>query len=141
MDFVNKILFLIATAERKGVYIMGKEKLILFLIAKRGITKNKMLTDLHLSKNSINDWINRGTIPSGETLSKIAAYFNVSLDYLLETEQKNKPAVENDELNRLLKDPEMEEIYEILNRLSSDGVQKVLEYAHFQREQEKQQNL
>jgi transcriptional regulator with XRE-family HTH domain len=120
MDFVNKILF---------------------LIAKRGITKNKMLTDLHLSKNSINDWINRGTIPSGETLSKIAAYFNVSLDYLLETEQKNKPAVENDELNRLLKDPEMEEIYEILNRLSSDGVQKVLEYAHFQREQEKQQNL
>ena len=67
---------------------MNFVEIVLDLINKNGITKNKMLTDLNLSKNSINDWKNRGTIPNGETLSKISEYFNVSTDYLLGTEQK-----------------------------------------------------
>ena len=58
-------------------------EIVLNLIKQKGISKNKMLTDLGLSKNSIVDWNNRGTIPNGETLSKIAAYFNISTDYLL----------------------------------------------------------
>lgn len=56
---------------------------LLFLISKNHITKNKLLTDLGLSKNSFVDWSNRGTVPSGDVLSKIADYFNVSVDYLL----------------------------------------------------------
>lgn len=56
---------------------------ILNLIENNNITKNKLLTDLKLSKNSFVDWANRGTIPSGDVLSKIADYFSVSVDYLL----------------------------------------------------------
>jgi repressor LexA len=66
-----------------GVKIMEFIEIVLNLIKQKGISKNKMLTDLGLSKNSIVDWNNRGTIPNGETLSKIAAYFNISTDYLL----------------------------------------------------------
>ena len=73
---------------------------ILELLAQHGISKNKMLTDLHLSKNSIVDWGKRGTIPSGETLSKIAAYFNVSTDYLLGNEQKEKPSDEAESFSK-----------------------------------------
>lgn len=56
---------------------------VLNLIEINKITKNKLLIDLKLSKNSFVDWSNRGTIPNGETLIKIADYFNVSTDYLL----------------------------------------------------------
>lgn len=56
---------------------------LLALINRNGITKNKLLVDLKLGKNSFVDWKKNGNIPSGETLSKIATYFNVSTDYLL----------------------------------------------------------
>ena len=49
----------------------------------KGISNNKLLTDLGLNKSSILNWEKRGTIPSGETLQKIADYFDVSVDYLL----------------------------------------------------------
>lgn len=53
------------------------------LITKHGITKNRLLTDLNLSKNSFVDWQKSGRLPNGETLKKIADYFGVSVDYLL----------------------------------------------------------
>ena len=57
------------------------------LINKRGITKNKFCTEVGISKNAFIDWKNRGNKPDGDTLIKIAKYFDVSIDYLLcETE-------------------------------------------------------
>lgn len=56
---------------------------LLNLLLKRNITKNKLLNDLNLSKNSFVDWSKRGTIPNGITLSKLSKYFNVSVDYLI----------------------------------------------------------
>lgn len=53
------------------------------LIQKKGITKNKLLTDLHLSKNSFLNWSERGNIPSAEVVQKIADYLDVPLDYLM----------------------------------------------------------
>ena len=66
------------------------------LIAQKGITKNKLLTDLGLGKNSFINWETRGTVPSGETLSRIADYFGVSVDYLLGNE-KQKEEVPSEE--------------------------------------------
>lgn len=60
---------------------------VLQLLGKANISKNKLLTDLKLGKNSFVNWESRGTIPNGETLSKIAAYFGVSIEYLLGSEQ------------------------------------------------------
>ena len=53
------------------------------LLKSRRIQKNKMLSDLNLSVNSFTNWKNRGTVPSGDTLQKIADYFGVTVDYLL----------------------------------------------------------
>ena len=41
---------------------------VLSLLSKKGVSKNKMLTDLELGKNSFVNWENRGTIPGGNTL-------------------------------------------------------------------------
>lgn len=68
-------------------------EIVLDLIAKNGITKNKMLKDLKMGTGTFATWEKRGTIPSGETLSKIADYFGVSTDYLLG--DKNKSVTDN----------------------------------------------
>lgn len=62
---------------------MSFVEIVLDLIAKKKISKNKLLSDLELSKNSFVNWIERGTIPNGDTIVKIADYFGVSTDYLL----------------------------------------------------------
>ncbi len=58
------------------------------LLKSRKIQKSKMLGDLNLSVNSFTNWKNRGTIPSGDTLQRIADYFGVTVDYLLGNETK-----------------------------------------------------
>jgi repressor LexA len=63
---------------------------LLYLISKNNTTKNKMLTDLHLGKNSFVNWSDRGTVPGGDVMAKIAEYFNVSVDYLLTGKDPSK---------------------------------------------------
>lgn len=58
---------------------------LLSLIQTKGITKNKLLTDLGLGKNSFVNWENRGTVPSAVTVQKIADYLSVDVGYLLGT--------------------------------------------------------
>ena len=107
------------------------------LCDEKGISMSKLALDLKISKSNITNWKN-GSSPRLDKIKKIAAYFGVSADCFIE--QKNKPATQSDELNKLLKDPEMKEIYDVLTLLSQESVGKVLEYARFQREQEKKQN-
>lgn len=57
------------------------------LIQEKGITKNKLLTDLKLSRNSFVAWKNRGTIPNAETVAAIAEYLDVPIGSLLGLEE------------------------------------------------------
>lgn len=61
------------------------------LIDSHGITRNKLLTEIGLNKNSFVVWENRGTVPGGNTLSKLADYFHVSTDYLLGRTDSKEP--------------------------------------------------
>lgn len=57
---------------------------------KKGISQLKLSLDLGLNQNSISRYENGTREADYETLIKIADYFNVSLDYLLErTENPN----------------------------------------------------
>lgn len=67
---------------------------LLCLIESSGISKNKLLTDLGINKSAIFAWENRGTIPSGEIIAKLADYFQVSTDYLLGRTDDPRPAEE-----------------------------------------------
>ena len=48
-----------------------------------------MIKDLSLAHGNVTNW-NKGAVPKGETLNKIADYFNVSTDYLLGKTEKRK---------------------------------------------------
>lgn len=54
------------------------------LIENKGVSKNKMLMDLGLSKNSYLRW-KKGQSPKLENLKKICQYFDVELDYFTST--------------------------------------------------------
>lgn len=74
----------------------------------KGISLTSLLHDeLHMSTGNITRWKN-GTVPNGETISKLAAYFGVTTDYLLGNKQKNKPTSNNaDELRLNEKEKEL----------------------------------
>lgn len=50
----------------------------------RNLTQVQLAKALNVSKQSVSNWENNNILPSIEILVKIAQYFSVSTDYLLE---------------------------------------------------------
>lgn len=64
------------------------------LCDEKGVSCNRAATEMGLSNATATKWKKTGATPSGDTLSKIAVYFDVSIDDLLGNEEK--PAVPKD---------------------------------------------
>lgn len=119
---------------------------VLELINKKGVTKNKMLTDLNLGKNSFVNWSERGTIPNGETLSKIASYFNVSTDYLLGNDnikvydEHDNIVVIDDEtrdiIDSLRTNPEMKILFSVSKKATKEDIIKAVKIIEALRNEE-----
>lgn len=107
------------------------------LIKKNGITKNKLLTDLQLSKNSFVDWQKRGNTPSADVALKIADYFGVPLDYLMgRTDDPNqKPGERNIKLDEF-----SYAMYNESKELSDSDKQRLLTFARMLRESSEESN-
>ena len=65
---------------------------IVELCAERGITINKLESDLGMGNSVIRKW--RQSTPSADKIAKVATYFNVSVDYLLGRTDVRTPASE-----------------------------------------------
>jgi len=117
-----------------GGYDMDFYEKVLFLTKRKGVSINKMLTDLGLGKSSMADWKERRNIPSGEVVVKIAKYFSVTTDYLLGVEGID--AIDETEKPTTL-DEKRSAILEIAGRLSEDDFEKLKSYADYLRQQQK----
>ena len=53
------------------------------LMAEKGVNAKQVTDTLHMSGSSFTDWKKGRASPGVEALSKLAPYFNVSLDYLI----------------------------------------------------------
>ena len=75
------------------------------LCEEKGIKGGKMCTEVGISKGLLTDLkMGRRTGVSAVTAQKIAAYFGVSVGYLLgEEEKEEKPTVEDDRLSENMK--------------------------------------
>lgn len=62
------------------------------LCKKKGISCKKAAEDIGLSNSITTKWKKTGATPGGDTLNRIANYFDVSTDYLLGKENKKAPA-------------------------------------------------
>ena len=99
---------------------------ILALCESRGIKGGKMCTDLGISKGLLTDLkMGRRTGVSAVTAQKIAAYFDVSVGYLLgEEDKKEQPTVQYDGLSE-----ELVELIEHLKELPKDKILALLQVA------------
>lgn len=53
------------------------------ILKTKKITRQKFLTDLNMSNNNFNSWYKLKANPRMDTISKIAEYLQVSIDYLV----------------------------------------------------------
>ena len=56
------------------------------LCKERSVSPSAVMVSIGLNKSNATFW-KKGSIPKGDTLQKLAAYFGVSVDYLLENEE------------------------------------------------------
>ena len=63
------------------------------LCAKKGVSCKRAAEDIGLSNSITTKWKKTGATPSGDTLSRIASYFGVSVGYLLGEETKIAPVL------------------------------------------------
>ena len=57
---------------------------------------NPVAKEIGISSGIITKWKNIGTLPNGETLIKLADYFNCSVDYLLGRMDTNKITIKEE---------------------------------------------
>lgn len=73
--------------------------IFLDLCKRKGVSCHKAALEIGLSNATPTTWKKRGLTPKGETLAKIADYFDVSVEYLLGTGPEHRPASSNDILD------------------------------------------
>ncbi|WP_312636995.1 helix-turn-helix transcriptional regulator [Oscillibacter sp.] len=100
---------------------------------KNGITVSAMCLELGMSKSMMSD-LHSGKKKSlsAEKLSKIANYFNVSVDYLLTGEQKNQAPIDvvdedlRDYLDELRNRPEMRMLFSTTKNATKAQIEAIV---------------
>ena len=92
------------------------------LCQRDGISPSKAASLIGFNRSSVSMWKAQGYTPRREILVKIANYFNVSVDYLLGEEDKEKKTTDNDGLSE-----EEKALLDLFNRVPADSRKMVLE--------------
>ena len=104
------------------------------LCDKNGISIYKAATEIGLNRAAANKW-KAGSIPNGQTLTKLADYFGVTNDYLLGKENE-KALAESDK--RSVSDDDIKfALWGDCADISDDDLADVRRYAAFVRERKK----
>lgn len=91
-EFAIICKYVMANSKVEVSYMSPIIERVLDLMSERNITALKLTSDLAISHTSISDWKKGRGTPKVNTLTEIAKYFNVSLDYLVTgMESKNYP--------------------------------------------------
>lgn len=107
---------------------------ILNLAKEKKITNQQLCKILETNPNKIYDWKIGKSKPSAEDVSKLADYFDVSVDYLLgrepSSETKKDGSVEALPPDTALT-PSQKQLVEFAESLTDDEIKKVLSYIRF----------
>ena len=70
------------------------------LCQKKGVSRSRAAKEIGLSNSTVTKWKNTGATPSGDTLSKVATYFGVSVNDLIgqqkDLAEKNREVTDDD---------------------------------------------
>lgn len=103
------------------------------LCKSKGITTYKVCKDLGISQGTISNWKNRGNNLSTPILKKIADYFDVSIEYLINGEDvKWEPSVQTIDYAISLSEEEQEILtaYRSADAVQKEMIKRLLSYSN-----------
>lgn len=65
------------------------------LCTQKGVSESKAAESVGLNRSAVAKW-KKGALPGGQTVQKLADYFDVTTDYLLGTETEKAPTPEGE---------------------------------------------
>ena len=101
------------------------------LCEQRGVSLRRAAAEIGLSNATVTKWKKTGAAPGGDTLTKVAAYFGVSVDKLLGVETPPAASLGLDDFTYAL--------YSETQTLTEENKQKLLEMARFFRQQQEKE--
>lgn len=101
------------------------------LCEQRGVSLSRAAADIGLSNATVTKWKKTGAAPGGETLTRVAGYFGVSVDLLLGVEPPSPEKMGMDDFTFAL--------YKESQELTEENRQKLLEMARFFRQQQEKE--
>ena len=101
------------------------------LCEQRGVSLSRAAAEIGLSNATVTKWKKTGAAPGGDTLTKVAAYFGVSVDKLLGVETPPAASLGLDDFTYAL--------YSEPQTLTEENKQKLLEMARFFRQQQEKE--
>lgn len=105
------------------------------LCQEKGISCSRAASEIGLSNSITTKWKKTGATPDGSTLAKIAAYFDVSMGYLLGAEQEKAPTSSGE---RQISDDELKfALWGDCDDIDEEDLADVRSYAAFVRERKK----
>ena len=82
-------------------------------------TPSAVALEIGLSKTAVHKWKNGG-LPTDATISKVASYFNVTVDYMMGLEEEKKEQSTESELSTIKK-----EFIQRVQGMSDDQIEKL----------------
>lgn len=73
------------------------------LLDERNITQKQLAVDLNMAPSTIGGYVQNSSEPDFKTLKRLAKYFDVSTDYLLNCQSGNTDSHEEDEILRIFR--------------------------------------
>lgn len=112
------------------------------LCDERGISVYKATMEVGLNRSAVAKW-KKGATPNGETLKKLAQFFGVDYNYLLEGKSERSDAEiasEDPELSEILEKmknrPEMRMLFKLSADASADDVKQAIKIIEALRKEE-----
>ena len=81
------------------------------LCKEKGLSPSAAAVKMGINKGTVSVWKNKGTTPQTAQLQKIASYFGVSVDYLLEKEKAPAKESERADMEEQEAEPILSNVY------------------------------
>ena len=118
-------------------------EIFLKLLKEHGVTAYKVGKDTGIGSSTFTDWKNGRSAPKQEKLQKIADYFGVSIDYLLNGDEKDAPEQYyiDDQTAKIAQELlENKELKMLMDVSKNAKPERLLAYYNMIKELEKQEN-